>query len=185
MNDPEFRKKIFTPERNKKLSKALTGLKKSNDHVGKLPQNRVGFKHKKEFGEKIAKAMMGNKYALGLHHSEETKRILADHSRGNKHTLGRVVPYREKLAKSLTLRNKSKSNEHRGNISEALKKSWEDRRAKGVVRANALKIIWPHMEVLSKKLEVMTIKKLATELGVKVGTLSAFLWRKRKEHSCQ
>lgn len=46
---PENKAKIFTSERAKKISNAMSGRKKSPEHVAKLPQNQKGYKHTEEF----------------------------------------------------------------------------------------------------------------------------------------
>lgn len=124
MNDPEFREKIFTPERSLKISIALTGLKKSAEHVAKLPQNQKGRKLTEEHKEKIRKNARGHRW---------TKEDVPD-NHGNKFGLGnksrtgqKLSPEtKEKIAKFQ--RGKPKSISQRKKMSDARKIWWENRK---------------------------------------------------------
>jgi hypothetical protein len=55
-----YRKNVLNdPERCRKISNKLNGRKKTKEHIEKLPQNNIGYKHKEGFGEKISKVMSG------------------------------------------------------------------------------------------------------------------------------
>lgn len=174
--DPEVRARIFTPERAAAISRALTGRPKTAAHVAKLSQNQPGRTLTEEHRAKISAALIGNQYALGLRHSDATKARLAEASRGNHYSLGRVLPYEEKLQRSLNGRQ-AKTAEHRQRISAGLRRSWEAGRGGGGVPSA---IAWPPYEEVEARVAKATTKAVATELGVKPGTLSAFLYRNRK-----
>jgi hypothetical protein len=82
MADPEFKKKIFTEERAKKISAAHTGKPHSKEHVAHLPQNNKGFKSSKEATEKRRLA------AIGKPCSEKCKQLTSERSKGNTWGIG-------------------------------------------------------------------------------------------------
>jgi len=55
MSHPENKARIYTTERARKISDAMTGKKKSPEHIAKLPQNQKGYKHSEEFREEKRK----------------------------------------------------------------------------------------------------------------------------------
>ncbi len=180
MADPEFKKKIFTKERAAKLSAALAGKSKSEEHIANLPQNQKGYKHCEEFGDKISKSMMGNQHLLGHFPSDETKAKISSSLKGRiSPTLGRKTPEHEKVAKSLACR-KPKSDEARANIAKGARKRWEKRKADGAAPYKRTTVKWPDLGWLERQLETNTIGKVAELIGVKPGTLSAYLGRRRR-----
>jgi GIY-YIG catalytic domain/NUMOD3 motif len=128
MNDPEFIKKIMTPERAAKISAALTGKSKSKEHVSKLKQNKPGWKQTEETKKKISKALEGNQYRKGICHTYKTKEHLRQTSTGNKSRTGLTnTPEHNKLI-SRFMKGRPKTEEQRKRMSEARRLWWERKR---------------------------------------------------------
>lgn len=182
MRDPEYRAKVFTDERNNNVSKSLTGVPKSKDHVSKLWQNQKGYKLRPERAEQCARFLMAARHLIprqtDLH--PNARAALAKANAGNQHTKGRVQSDDERLQRSLAIQGIPKSNEHKQRISDGMKAAWALRQDDRQRRVEASKIEWPSYESIEQRLRSRTIKQLADELGVKPGTLSAFLWRHRR-----
>jgi hypothetical protein len=77
---------------------------------------------------------MGNQYALGFRHTDETKAILADRSRGNSYAKGRVMPGYEKLQRSKALKGRPKSEAWKIKAREAALLRWAREREKDELR---------------------------------------------------
>ena len=176
--DAGFRAKICTTSRSQKIAKALSGLKKSPEHIAKLPQNRPGRVLTHEQRAAISKAQVGKSKKSVI--SEKMRQRAAEANRGNKHTKGRKIPHGECLARSKKLRGCPKSQAHRERISAAMKLRWAA--AARSVTAKA-QIAWPSFAWLREQLESKSMRQLAAELGIKPGTLSAKLYRNRHNFS--
>lgn len=112
---PETRQKllkvIHSTERSRKISAALTGRKKSAEHVAKLPQNQRGRRLSNRHRAAISLALIGNQYRKGIPHSEETLLFLSQRMLGNQNTKGRVMPQVERDQRSSANKGQPKSEE--------------------------------------------------------------------------
>jgi hypothetical protein len=81
----EIRRKISEHEKGKIVSKE-TGAKISAAKKGKI--TRTGFHHTEETKKILAELARGNTNRRGKHHTDEAKKILAEKSKGNKNWLG-------------------------------------------------------------------------------------------------
>ena len=181
--DTKFRERMLevfrSPERCQHISEALTGKPHSADHVVKLPQNRKGWHQSEEAKAKISESLRGNQYARGMHHTDATKELLRQRSLGNQYGKGYVQTDEDKLARSIALQNRPKTDQHKRKISEGAKARWAKEGARQ--RNPASTIEWPTTEWMERQLEHMPIKSLAAQIGVKPGTLSAKLFRERRK----
>lgn len=177
--DPAHRARLITPERAAKISKALSGKKKSAGHVAKLKQNQPGFVRNlsEESLASMKEKLKGNKHALGMIHTEETRRKISVRLQGNQHTKDRKIAAHEKLAKSKTLLGRTKTAEHKAKIAAGLRRRWENPKP----RSPQSYLVWPSWEYIQRLLETMTTKEAAAFLVVKPGTLSAFIHNQRKK----
>jgi len=128
MNDPDFKRKIFTPERAAKISAALTGKNHSKDHLAKLPQNQKGFKQSAGAIDKKRIAATGKKQ------TEEWKAMISANNKGNKWSVGNTNMLGKKQSPEARAKiadfqkGKPKTVEQREKMSIARKKWWADRR---------------------------------------------------------
>lgn len=180
MSDPSHRAKVFTQERNRRVSAGLKGKKKSPEHVAKLPQNQKGRRLTEEHRRKIS--------AGSSHHKPSPEQIEASRRRatgnkwgvGNRSRTGQTVPAPERLKKSLAEQGRPKPERHCERISEGQRRAWARRKAEGATRAKGVRVDWPPFEYVLEQLKTKTQKQLASELGVKPGALGAFIWRRRR-----
>jgi hypothetical protein len=179
MKDPVYRAKIFMPEHAAKISLRLTGKKKSPEHVAKLKQNQKGRKLSEEHKQKISKGLIGNRFFLGHIHTAETRAKLAAKAKGNKSRIGQTQGRQERLRKSQATRDIHKTQEHRDRISESLKETWRQRQADGIKEFDKNRMEWPSTDWINEQLKTRTIKEVASLIGVKPGTLSAHLHRRK------
>jgi hypothetical protein len=128
MNDPEFRRKIFTPIRAAKISQALSGKPKSPEHVAKLIQNHRGWKHREDSKAKISNALLGNQYRTGIPHTEATIAILRDKNLGNKSRTGMNNSPEMNAKISAFQKGRPKTALQRKRMSEARRLWWERKR---------------------------------------------------------
>lgn len=122
---PGYREKIFTEERRRNLSIALTGKKKTAEHVSKLPQNQKGYRHSKEFCEKVSRGLTGRKYKRVAPVSPETRKKLSDRMIGNKYTLGRKLSDDHKKAIGDYFRGRMKSDDQIAKMRMARRWWWK------------------------------------------------------------
>lgn len=133
MKDLIHRQKVFTTERNEKISKSLTGLKKTERHVLNLPQNQKGFKPKltekrrRQLSEQIRSQNASRKYQSL---SEETKKRISEKSKGNRSRSGLTNSSDMNSKISNSLKGKQKSPEHREKMKLAAQKRWAEKRNK-------------------------------------------------------
>lgn len=182
--DPKRREILLgyarSPDRRKHISESLRGKPKSAEHLARLPQNQKGFKHSEAFRRKVSAA------GVGRVQSEVTKDKIRAANRGNQHGVGnrsrkgQVQGCEERLRKSKVVIGIPKSEGHRKNIAAAARRLWEKRKAAGIAGFSKKKIVWPSLEVIQGMLRKGTIKGVAKQLGVKPGTLSAYLHRRRR-----
>ena len=126
MTDPAYRAKIFTAERNRKISSSLVGKQKAPEHIAKLPQNCAGRKLSPEHAERSREVLrrFGYHWPIGVRPSMETRRKISVALRGNQHTLGRIMPPEERLARSIKQRGAPKTDEHKQRIREGMLRRW-------------------------------------------------------------
>jgi group I intron endonuclease len=129
--EPAFRMQILTPERALRLSISHRGKKKTAEHVAKLLQNKPGWKHRDDAKAKIAVALVGNQYRLGIPHTEATKEILRQRMMGNQYTLGKKMPESQSQKISEFQKGRPKSEIQRMRMSVARKLWWERKRNVG------------------------------------------------------
>lgn len=104
------KRKPKSEETRKKLSIALKGRIFSEEHKKKISESRKGFKISEETKRKLKERMMGNKYALGFKHTEETRKKcgagLKGKCAGEKHPnwRGGITSEHRKIRKSLEYR---------------------------------------------------------------------------------
>jgi len=121
----DYRKRIFTPERAKKISEALSGRPKSPAHIALLPQNQKGYIRRPEVIAKIAAMQVGRK------HSPETISLMREIHKGNQHGIGnksragQIQSLEERAKKSATLKGRPKSEEHKAKLKLAALRRWE------------------------------------------------------------
>lgn len=96
-------------------------------HKGRIPWNK-GKKgiYSKEYISQLIERNKGNKYNLGKHHSEETKRKIGKKSKGRKHT----EEFKKRMSEFFKLNNPMKNPEIAKKISQI---------KKGVGRSNEMK----------------------------------------------
>jgi hypothetical protein len=124
MTGPNFREKIFTKERGRKISVALTGIKHTKEHIAKLPQNQKGWHHTPETIAKIKLNSKGHRWS-----SEEIVDIRAmnlgnTYGVGNKSRTGQKRSKEELAKASIKLKGKPKTEEHKENIRKAALLRW-------------------------------------------------------------
>ena len=73
----------------KRIAKT-TGLKRSKEFKQRMSEIAKKRTFSKETREKISLSLIGNKKALGLKHTEETKNRIRNANKRNKHTLGMI-----------------------------------------------------------------------------------------------
>lgn len=128
-NPSQMLQMVRDRDRCKHISDALKGRPKSPEHVSKLPQNQIGYKHSDEFREKISASMIGNKNASGAVRSDETKASISRSLKGHVVT----EETKEKMRKPRSLEQKErmrkpKSLEHRENMRQAALLRWQKAR---------------------------------------------------------
>lgn len=132
LQDPTARSRLqlalANPARRAAISAALTGKKKTPEHVAKLPQNQLGRTSSVERRAAISRSLIGNKRAVGNVQSEASRIASSIRSRGNKHTLGRIMPDHEKIARSVANKGRAKTPEHREKLRQAAIRRWERQR---------------------------------------------------------
>ena len=130
MADPQYREKLFTPERSAKISKALTGRKKSAEHVAKLPQNRPGRKLSEAHKQKLRANTRGHRWT-----SEEVKQLRAQgkyghvFAPGNKSRIGYINSAEMNRKISATTKGRCKSELHKERIRQGQRRAWARRKA--------------------------------------------------------
>ncbi len=129
MTNPEFRARIFTKERARKISESHTGKTHSPEHVAKLPQNQPGWHHTPEAIERIRANAKGHRW------SEKEFELMRERNRGNSYGLGNKsrtgmknsLEMNEKISSSL--QGVPKTEIQRQRMAEARRKWWERKKA--------------------------------------------------------
>jgi hypothetical protein len=125
---PEFRKKVFTPERASSISRSLTGKSKSPIHVAHLPQNSKGFKQ-----SEVACARKSLS-ATGKKQTEKWKSMMTEllmdnqFGIGNKSRSGQSNSSEMNDKISASQKGRSKSEEQRRKMALARAEWWKRRK---------------------------------------------------------
>jgi len=133
-SDPQRRTELLAimrlPDRRAKISAALSGMRKTADHVAKLPQNRKGRTMSASQREAIRRSQIGRR------HRPDTIEKLRELNRGNHHGAGnrsrkgQVQSAAERNKKSAALKGRAKTMEHREKIRQGALRRWARDRAK-------------------------------------------------------
>lgn len=130
------KEKIITPERNRKISRALKGKPKTKEHIAKLPQNQPGRKLSDE--RKAALTEILRKYArpiaIQMPRTEAQKVALIKVQQNNVGRVGAAKGTRlseeRKRRISETQKGRPKSEETKQKMREAALRLWAERRKK-------------------------------------------------------
>lgn len=122
-----------SPQRRAAISAALKGLKKAPEHVAKLPQNRTDYKWSNEVIEARRQSIRkAAQVAAATPRSEKQINHLRAVQAGNAGkpgwAKGRVLKPAEREARSLPLRGRPKSDDHREKIRQAALRRWANHR---------------------------------------------------------
>lgn len=139
---PEYRDKMLvvlrSADRRAKISVALSGKSKSKEHIENLSKSQSGRKlsesRKRQalFGLESARKISAD-LRSGKSLKRETCAKISHALKGNKHTLGRHVPRRERYSRSVALLGVSKTDQHKQRIRNAALNRWEKQERKNRV----------------------------------------------------
>lgn len=187
--NPEFKAKCDkvakSPERRRKISEALKGRSKSSEHVAKirqLPQNNKGRKLTLEHIEKIKNAGKGHRWSLEEIEAIRKLNLGNKYGIGNMSRKGQTQSEEEKLKKSITQRDKQKSQEHKRKISEGAKRAWAEKRSKENW-GSFKRIDWSFfkLEEIENELKTKTLTQTAKKYGISSASLSNKLYKERQK----
>lgn len=140
LKDPEYRKKVFTPERAANISKSLAGKPKSSEHVAHLPQNNKGFKQSAESCARKSIASTGRKQ------TEKWKSLMVEIRKGNKFGIGNKSRSGQNNSSemndkiSASQKGRSKSEEQRRKMSLARAEWWRRKEAANVTQLSSKRV---------------------------------------------
>lgn len=91
-----------TAETKKKISEALKGKERSEEHKKHISESKKGIKHTAEQNNKHSERMKGEKNPFyGKKHSEESKQKMSKARKGKKRPIDAIIRTSEKLSKSV------------------------------------------------------------------------------------